>query len=149
MDCDEYYEDFAAAKESYLKTAAPHGSACSIVTYFKRPTLRFDSLDGYFVPFIHPLHTGTVTGVPTYPHYVDPTRRINCETSIILPVTMHHFSWVRRDIGMKARNSSAKHNIANGTMLRDHADPKVGPGFYVQDYDKKLIEVENIFGIHI
>jgi hypothetical protein len=146
MDCDEFYEDFAKAKQLYIDSGKP-GSVCSLYTYFKLPTLRFETKDGYFVPFIHELKPETQAGVRHYPFYVDPTRRIN-ETEVVeLPVTMHHFSWIRKDIERKCRNSSAKENIEKGTMLQDYYSDQVGPGYYVKDYDKKLISVPDSFNL--
>lgn len=148
IDTDEYYKNFAEAKKLYIESGA-EGSVCKLFTYFKLPTLRFETEDGYFVPFIHKLNFDTLAGTIDYPFYVDPTRRINCHNVVELPVHMHHFSWVRKDINRKARNSSAKNNIERGTMTQDYINPKVGPGFYVKDYDKKLIEVENYFNINL
>jgi hypothetical protein len=146
VDCDEYYENFGEAVYLY-KNFGHRGSVCSLYTYFKLPTLRFETKDGYFVPFIHELKPETQAGVRHYPFYVDPTRRIN-ETEVVeLPVTMCHFSWVRKDIERKCRNSSAKENIEKGTMLQDYYSDHVGPGYYVKDYDKKLIEVPDYFGL--
>lgn len=148
LDCDEYYENFADAKQKYLDSGAD-GSVCKIFTYFKKPTFRFETEDGYYVPFIHKLNTDTVAGGAKYPYYVDPTRKINQENVRLLDVHMHHFSWVREDIERKARNSSAKYNLEKGTMVQDYHKKEVGAGFYVTDYDKKLIEVPNNFGINI
>ena len=146
IDCDEYYEDFGKAKELYIQSGK-RGSVCKLYTYFRLPTLRFDTPDGYFVPFIHELRPETQAGLRHYPFYVDPTRRIN-ETEVIeLPVFMHHFSWVRKDIERKCRNSSAKENIERGTMLQDYYSKDLGEGYYVRDYDKKLTVVPNSFGI--
>lgn len=148
LDCDEIYEDFNKAKNLYLESGA-EGSVCKLFTYFKLPTLRFETEDGYFVPFIHKLTENTRAGEMRYPFYCDPTRNINCENVVELPVHMHHFSWVRKDIERKCRNSSARENIARGTMLQHFYNPDCGPGYYVPDYEKKLIEVENKFGIEI
>jgi hypothetical protein len=148
IDCDEYYEDFGKAKELFIQSGKP-GSVCKLYTYFKLPTLRFENPDGYFVPFIHELREDTQAGVRHYPFYVDPTRRIN-ETDVVeLPVFMHHFSWVRKDIEKKCRNSSAKENIENGTMLLDYHSPEVSAGYYVQDYCQKLVEVPDLFDLHL
>lgn len=146
MDCDEFYKDFVKAKDLFMQSGAD-GSVCSLYTYFRWPTLRFETADGYFVPFIHKLTPYTRAGGKIYPYYVDPTRKINAENVIQLPTYMHHFSWIRRDIGRKIRNSSAKDNIANGTMLYSYHHPDVGPGYYVLDYDKKLIEVDDFFNL--
>jgi hypothetical protein len=146
VDCDEYYPDFGKAKELFISSGL-QGSVCKMFTYFKLPTLRLASEDNYFVPFIHELRPETAAGVANYPFYVDPTRKINVEKVGELPVIMHHFSWVRRNIERKARNSSAKKNIENSFLLADYYSEEVGEGFYVRDYQQKLISVENLFGI--
>ena len=146
IDCDEYYEDFGLAKSQFIASGRK-GSVCKLYTYFKKPTLRFDSLDGYYVPFIHELEADTKAGTSSYPFYVDPTRCINQSDVIELSTVMQHFSWVRKDIDRKFRNSSAYVNLINGTMLKDYNNPEVGFGFYVKDYDKRLIQVEDHFGI--
>lgn len=146
MDTDECYENFGMAKQQYIDSGA-EGSVCKIFTYFKKPTWRFETEDGYYVPFIHKLNPNTFAGIKSYPFYVDPTRRINESNIVLLDIHMHHFSWVRYDIERKARNSSAKDNLEKGTMLKDFYNPAIGPGFYVKDYDKKLIEVNNDFNI--
>lgn len=146
LDCDEMYENFNQAKQQYIDSGKK-GSACKIFTYFKKPTLRYETEDGYYVPFIHELNEDTFAGDKDYPFYVDPTRRINCQDVILLDTYMHHMSWVRWDIERKCRNSSAKANIERGTMLQDYHNPDVGPGFYVRDADKKLIKVPNQFNI--
>ena len=147
LDCDEYYEDFSFAKKSFINSGFK-GSVCSIITYFKKPTLRFETPDGYYVPFIHELYKDTIAGNKVYPYYVDPTRRINQPHICLLNVTMHHFSWVRKNIERKARNSSAKENIERGTLLIDYHKPEVESGFYVKDFDKKLVKVEDKFNLN-
>ncbi len=148
LDTDEYYENFADAKNLYIKSGYK-GSVCRILTYFKLPTLRLENEDGYFVPFIHELLPETVAGGNNYPYYVDRTRRINCIDVTLLPVTMHHFSWIRSDIGRKCRNSSAKNNIKTGTLLTYYHDPALKYGDYIQDFEQKLIDTENIFNIKV
>lgn len=148
MDCDECYKDFGKAKELYINSGF-NGSVCKIYTYFKKPKLRFENPDGYFVPFIHKLNENTVTGSSKYPFYCDKTRQINEENIIELPVFMHHFSWIRSNIGMKARNSSANVNILRGDLLEYYHNSDTGAGSYIKDYEQKLIEVDNYFNIEI
>jgi hypothetical protein len=147
IDADEMYTNFGAAKQQYIDSGA-EGSVCKLYTYFKQPTWRFDTEDGYYVPFIHQLHPHT-KAAREYPFYADPTRGVNCTHVVELPTHMHHMSWVRKDIERKARNSSAKSNIERGTMLQDYHNPNLAPGFYVRDYDKRLIEVPNYFNIFL
>lgn len=146
LDCDEMYENFFDAKQQYLDSGKG-GSVCEILTYFKRPTLRFAEKDNYFVPFIHKLTDKTMAGNGNYPFYVDPTRTINTQDVALLRTYMHHFSWVRADINRKINNSSAKANIAVSNLLRDYLDPNIGPGSFVEDFRQHLVEVPNIFNI--
>lgn len=148
MDCDEMYQDFNKAKKLYFNSGK-EGSCCKIFTYFKLPTLRFETEDGYFVPFIHKLFDDTRSGLPNYPFYVDPTRRINCNNVELLNVHMHHFSYIRKDIMRKINNSSARNNFKKGTILQDYNNPDLKCGYYVKDYEKKLIEVPNLFDIFV
>lgn len=148
VDTDEMYLDFDNAKQQYINSGC-EGSVCKIFTYFKFPTLRLETEDGYFVPFIHKLNSDTISGVKEYPYYVDPTRRINCNNVALLDVHMHHYSYIRKDITRKVNNSSARANIARGTIIQDYNNPNVAPGFYVKDFEKKLIEVPNYFNIFV
>lgn len=146
MDCDEYYPNFGVAKQKYIDSGK-EGSVCKMMTYFKRPTLCFENPDNYLVPFIHRLHPDTECGTKNYPFYVDPTRTVNTNDVVELPILMHHFSWVRNDINRKIRNSSAKKNIENSSLLADYLSPEVGPGYFVRDFGQRLMEVPNIFSI--
>jgi hypothetical protein len=144
MDCDELYDKFEENKNQFLNSGAD-GSVCRIITYFKSPTLRLKDYDNYFVPFIHKIYPDSVAGVK-YPHYSDPTRGVKCNQSVILNFPMHHFSWVRLDIEMKVRNSSANVNKAVHDLLIQYKK-NVQPGTFLNHYNQELISVSNIFGI--
>lgn len=151
LDCDEYYKDFSEAKKLYIESGSA-GSVCKLWTYFKHPTFRLAENEGYFVPFIHKLNDNTVAGKADYPFYVDPTRVINEENVVELPVFMDHFSWVRADIERKIRNSSAKKNLERGTLLKDYYSEALvfhPEGYYIADYDQKITVVENYYQIQI
>lgn len=153
IDCDEYYENFGWMKQQFIQSGAS-GSVCPIFTYFKRPEWRCDELDGYHVPFIHKLTPQTRMGEnPSYPFYVDPTRNVNCNGLVIkMDYPMHHFSWVRKDINRKIRNSSASRNIMRGTLIEDWDNPMLNlhpAGYYIRDWERKIVVVENTFGIKI
>jgi len=150
LDCDEYYQNFAEAKQKFIDSKAK-GSVCKILTYFKKPTLRLESPDNYYVPFIHKLYTNTNSGYQNqiiFPFYADPTRLINEENVVLLDVFMHHFSWIRNDIERKVRNSSAKSNIERSNLLEDYYSEETKAGTFLVDYNQKLIEVENIFNFN-
>lgn len=147
MDCDELYEDFGKMKQEYINSGAD-GSVCAMLTYFKHQTLRFEEPDNYFVPFIHKLHANTITGSKNYPFRVDPTRSINSQNVTLISGFMHHFSWVRQDIGKKIRNSSAQRNINKSNLLRDYMNPDLKEGDFVADFRQKLIKVPDIFELN-
>jgi hypothetical protein len=155
LDCDEFHPDFLASKYAFMNAGDVGGSVLKLYTYFKFPNLRCDLPDGYFVPFIHrivayPGGNVVLAGSNNYPYYVDPTRGINCSGSVVLlDYFMHHFSWVRSDINRKAKNSTAAPNIARGKILEDYNSPAVGPGFYVRDWDRRLIDVGNPFNLNL
>jgi hypothetical protein len=91
------------------------------------------------------LKNNSITGQKEYPFYVDPTRRINCDDVILLDIAMHHFSYVRKDIELKIRNSSARKNILKSQLLKDYQNPEIKAGFYVKDFGQKLIDTPDIF----
>jgi len=151
IDCDEYYEDFGAAKEEYLM-AGKRGSVLRLWAYFKKPTLRVDKPEDYHVPFIHELTPQITVGSSSYPFWADPTRVVNESDVAELSAMMHHYTWVRKDIEMKCRNSSAIVNvpgqkIENWGMLRDYRSANVGPGFYVNDWQRTLVQVPDLFNL--
>lgn len=149
IDTDEYYEDFGKLKQLYIESGK-EGSYSKLYTYFKKPTLRFENPDNYFVPLIHKLKDDTVAGVGTYPVFVDPTRKVVCKDYAELPIFMHHFSWVRKDVERKARNSSAVRNIQRTTLVQDCLSDETKAGSLIRDYQNMhLIEVPNQFNIQI
>jgi hypothetical protein len=144
IDVDEYYEDFAAAKKLYIDSGHK-GSVCRLQTYFKKPTFRFDIPEDYYVPFIHELNEETKSGSSTYPFWVDPTRKINESDVIELPIFMHHFSWCRKDIMQKARNSSAGIQIKKGKILDDYNSPDLGEGYFLTNFNRRITVVPDTF----
>jgi len=149
MDCDELYHYFGEMKTEFLEKEC-NGSVAQMYTYFKKPTLRLQFPDNYYVPFIHKLDVYTQSGGPqTYPFYVDPTRKINTtDVELISSFKMHHFSWVRKDIGRKIRNSTAKNGIERTNILEIYNDPETGAGTYIDPlYRQELIEVPDQFNL--
>ncbi len=148
LDNDEYYQDFGKMKQDFLSSSAD-GSVCRLWTFYKEPTLRLEEQENYFVPFIHKLHSKTKTGNNIYPKYVDPTRRINTSDVIVMQDPMFHYSYVRKSIIRKLSNSSASPNISKNikTILEDYNN--ACEGYFVKDFNQKLIKVDNIFGIEL
>ena len=142
LDVDEYHPEFELAKQAYLYSGK-EGSVLPMWTYFKSPTLRLERPETYYVPFIHKLTKDSRVGnYIEYPYRVDHTRAVNTKSVSLLDHYMHHYSWVRRDITLKARNSSARHLAQH---LEDYHNAKAG--MYLGCYAQKLIEVPNDLSI--
>lgn len=145
LDCDEYYRDFGEAKQAFIDSKR-NGSVVSIHTYFKEPTLMLETDESYFVPFIHKLNRNTLSGGRIYPFRVDPSRRINEQSVVRLPYFMHHYSWVREDIGRKVRNSTAAKNLSKSTHLNEY-HKELKEGDFLECYNSRLLRVPNWFNI--
>jgi hypothetical protein len=77
---------------------------------------------------------------------IDPTRQLNINTGIEWSdIFMHHYSWVRKDYGLKIRNSSARINIERSTITQNLLCAK--DGYYCQFYGKHLTSCPNVFGL--
>jgi hypothetical protein len=117
MDNDEYYhtQEFAAAKATIMEGDCD-ASACRLHTYYQRPTYKLEPMENYWVPFIGKLKPGLKAG-GKFPVLTDPTRGVSpmdrCHLFAEGELVMHHYSYVRKDIGRKLRNSSAARNFGN------------------------------------
>lgn len=150
MDCDEFYDNFEDCKKLYIQSGHA-GSVCRLQTYFRKPIFRFDRPEDYFVTFIHRLQDDTHTGNSTYRFYVDPTRTVN-ETDVVeLPIFMHHFSWCRKDIMRKVRNSSANMTdmrvLRNKKLMDDYDSPNLGEGYHLENFNRKIMVVSDSFNL--
>lgn len=151
IDCDEYYrtEQFKWAKALVTENGYD-SSACRLYTYFKHPTYQLFPLENYYVPFIHAIDT-TLTA--EYPVYADPTRTTSGKYFYEFKqheLMMHHFSWLRYDIGKKLRNSSASVNWKDKipAFIENHRNFAMSdPMLYYPGC--AIMEVENFFNIQL
>jgi hypothetical protein len=151
LDNDEYYDTqaFAAAKAK-LKLGEYDASACRLYTYYKQPIYRLQPMENYWVPFIGRLKPGMKAG-GKFPVLVDPTRGVEpierCYLFAEHDLMMHHFSYVRKDIGRKLRNSSAARNFGNIAQKVEqfNAWQPGQPLVHFSNYG--IVEVPNLFGI--
>lgn len=151
IDCDECYLDFREAVEEY-KALRTSGSVCRLWTYFKEPTWRLTNSENYHVPFIHKLYPETRAGAHGYPYLVDPTRSVPDQNVVEISHYMHHYSWVRKDIERKVRNSSAKVNPIIHEHLKEYKKLEGAQdveGYYIESYKDTLTVVPNYFNIQI
>jgi len=163
MDADEFYtnEDILKAKEEIGNN---EGLVCRSKVYFKKPTLTI-GFDTTLVTFIHkltpeiqfgmnhnyPFAWSLLDGIPfthTKKIRIDPTRQIlniNPHNIKWSEAIMHHYSWVRRDVKKKIRNSTARPNIERSTILQDYM--QADEGYFCQFYGKTLEACSNIFNL--
>lgn len=143
MDADEFYvkEDFLRERDNF---GDAKGKVCATQVYFKSPKLTI-GLDTTRVPFIQKLTPGVYHQFNrAYPFAwengeikIDPTRSLTTLSDIEWsPIIMHHYSYVRKDINVKIRNSTARTNIERSTVLQDFANAK--EGYFCQFYGKPL-----------
>ena len=156
MDADEFYDptEFKNDKEKF-KNENLLGLVSRVKTYFREPTLTI-GYDVTLVPTIHKITPSLRFQWNTrYPFAfdgpkkeirVDPTRQMNIFNGVEMSdTTMHHYSWIRSDVALKVRNSTARNNIESSTIFRDYADAK--PRYYCQFYKARLEACENKFNI--
>jgi len=152
-DSDEFYEASEFLKEKgRFKNPDLNGLVCGLKCYFKSPKLSVH--EGTLVPFIHKMTNSIKCDFNrNYPFAwdnknikIDPTRSFNITSGVEWStITMHHMSWIRKDIKKKIRNSTARQNIENSTIVRDYVNAK--PGYYCEYYRATLEECENLFNI--
>lgn len=167
IDCDEYYvpAEFQHAK-SWIEFHAEDESIvnfnrqtfCRMDTYLKYPTWKIEPPETYLVPFIQPLNKDLDRWVGCDPEKVqaDPTRiPIDLRPYMTFSremLTMHHFSWVRRDISLKLRNSSANDVLAfrknRDSMVIEFNNFTNEPGQPIPHFrTSTILEVPNQFNI--
>lgn len=154
-DADEVYKpnEFLKVKDHFLNENL-NGLVCPVVVYFKSPTLCLGR-DITLVPHIHKL-TKTISHEfnKMYPFAwsgrqirIDPSRSMNINSGVNYTeeIELHHFSWIRKDIEIKIRNSSARANLERSTIREDYKN--AAPGVFNKFYGKTLQECENIFNL--
>lgn len=157
MDSDEFYNqtEFYQQKR-VIEERGYLGTVCRIKTYFKSPTLTI-GYDHTLVPFIHRIKPGLHYHLKfsKYPYtydsngncHIDPARRLNITAGVkMVDITMHHYSYLRKDYKLKFENSSANFK-GNRTdvIYQDLREAK--DGYFCQSYQRKLVTCSNQFNL--
>jgi hypothetical protein len=154
MDTDEYYEAEPFLKEKQ-RMANPNlnGLVCASQVYFKDPMLTI-GLDTTLVTFIQKITPEVkFEWNPKMPFAfvdkkirIDPTRQVNVNKGIEWSnIIMHHYSYVRKDLEKKIRNSTARYNLERSTIRQDFVSAKEGQ--FCKFYGKTLIRASVDFNI--
>jgi hypothetical protein len=153
-DVDEFYEPDKFKQElNRFKDPKLVGLVCASQVYFKSPSLTI-GLDVTRVPFIHEIIPDLKYEFnQKYPFAweagkirIDPTRSFNINCGVEWSdIVMHHYSYVRKDLEIKIRNSTARDNIERSTIREDYLAAK--EGYFVKFYGKTLIRASVDFNI--
>ena len=155
MDSDEFYQQADVLRDrERVERENLNGLVCGLRVYIKEPTLWCE--DHTLVPFIIRITPDLTMGNnKRFPYayddkgacHIDPTRRPSHVHGIAWTTTiMHHFSYVRQDIDLKIRNSTANLERSRDIILKDLAEAK--PGYQSLLYHKELKLTQDIFGIN-
>jgi hypothetical protein len=155
MDGDEFYRqhELQYERNRMERNSSLLGVVHPLKVFIGKPTLCCD--DHTLVPGIHKLERNTEVGNhQKYPFaydisnqaHIDPTRRVNITHGVIMSEHyMYHMSYVRKDIDMKIRNSTANLFRSEDVIKRDMKNACVG---YVSElYHRPLTEFPNYFGL--
>lgn len=152
IDCDEFYvaEEFLKEKARVLNSDL-NGLVCKSVVYFSSPTLTIGE-DITLVPFLCRIRFAQHGLNKKFPFAfdktirIDPTRQLSFTDGIEWSeITMHHYSWVRKDYQKKIRNSSARSNIERSNIFNDLVNAK--DKYFCEFYRKPLYKCPNVFGL--
>jgi hypothetical protein len=154
-DVDELY---TADQLRYAKNAMDKGgydfSMAPYVVYYKHPTFLVYPPQPLSITLIHPV-TNIYQNHNNFPFRIEPTRRLakydNYKTFNSEEITVHHMSFVRKDIRKKFANSDNAQYYRVNEMIKHHDSYKLGDRVcLLPDYmNRRTIKVENIFGIEI
>lgn len=157
MDSDEFYEqsEFLRVKDE-IEQNNIFGSVCRVQTYFKSPMLTL-GIDRTIVPFIHKVTPSLryLLNDRKYPFahdsngapQIDCTRRLNVTTGVrMVDITMHHFSYVRKNMDLKLQNSSASFKEHRAAIVYEDLK-NAKPGYFCKGYQKELVSCGNIFNL--
>ena len=157
IDTDEFYKNdqLNYAKE-LIESKDFDSSACQMKTFYKTPEWRLDPPEQYYVPFIYKIDE-RIFNKAVWPIFADPTRRMLPKKLKLFnrdELEMFHYSYVRKDIEIKLKNSSASVNFSNRiNEISKYWDEWVpGTPVLVAGKEKKIFSVkkeENIFNINI
>ena len=156
LDADEYWdlEQFKIAKQYVYDRNISH-SACPHVAY-RTPTIRHSDYADFFVSFIYRIdyQEQFVLGCfeSDLPWRMDPARQIpitpKSRICLMHNIVMQHYTYIRKDLIKKIKNTSANHNIEEETKYLNEwtcsdnqIQERLKSGYYVRVPNKFNIEI--------
>ena len=154
--CSSDVDEFCLSNElAYVKKTLGDVDFAVIpqVFYYKHPTWRINPDQGLFITFIHSVENEYVMDMD-FPFKVEITRRFRKYDSWKVfsrdEITLHHMSYVRKDIRKKLANSD-NGQFYSRQFFRDFDKHQLGDRVCIlPDYlYRRTVLTENIFGIKI
>lgn len=156
MDVDEFYvsAELSRAVDKFVN-GGYDASACKMQTYYKSGRYVISPPEEYYVPLIYKMDDRKFDLRNRWSVPADPTRRLLTRSLLVLDradIQMHHMSYVRKDIRLKLRNSSARYNfMRNIERISNYFDSwTLGQKAYLagkEDRYYDVVEVEPLFKI--
>lgn len=155
-DVDELYKEEELA---YVKTEMESGdydlSVSYMDTYYKDPTFLVYPVQKLLVTLIHPVSNEYEMDIPypTFPFHMEITRRLKYHDKYRIfskeEFTIHHMSYVRKDIRRKFDNSDNKRFYKIKKFINNFENYQLGGRVcLLPDYlNRKTIKVDNYFNI--
>lgn len=154
-DVDEFYK---ADQLEYAKNVMEDDydfSVAPMAVYYKDPTYLVWPIQKLVVSLIHPVTNQYIKDIPysIFPFSIETTRRLGkCNKYKLFTkdeFTIHHMSYVRRDIRKKYQNNDNAQFYKLDKFFKTFDNYKLGDRVcLLPDYlNRKTIQVENTFGI--
>lgn len=155
-DVDEFYK---SDQLEYAKDVMANGdydfSVASLATYYKDPTFLVVPDQKLLVSFIHPVTNEYNSSIlyPKFPFHMETTRRFTRHEKYKVftneELTIHHMSYIRKDIRKKFQNSDNGRFYKIDKFVEKFDRYKVGDRVcLLPDFmNRKTVLVENTFGI--
>jgi len=158
IDEDEIYQASQIVSAFYYFVKEDwDSSVCRLLTYYKKPTLQVTPPEKYYVSVFYKINSRLFVEGMKFPVKVDPARKMRPDRLKIFnweELTMHHYSYVRKDIREKLNTQSASVNfkdriedIAKHYDKHDGCFPAYWGGKQARYFDLK--EVNNQFNIKL
>ena len=124
----------------------------SMFTYYKNVTWQIEPIESYYMPFICKLQRQTQYVKKKWSLLVDPSVRINTDSSMYLfkeeEIMMHHYSMIRNDIENKFNNAAASSRWGEKAKIYlDEYNSATLESKLAYFGGRGLQEVNNFFGI--
>jgi hypothetical protein len=155
-DTDDFYQ---ADQLEYAKKVVDEGNydftMAPYINYYKDPTFLVTPIQNLVISFIHPVNNKYDKNNKNFPFKIEPTRKLTNHNSYKLftlkEITIHHMSFIRKDIRKKFANNDNKNYYQVEQLITHWENYQLGGRVTLlpDQMNRKTTQVPNQFGIHI